>query len=288
VAAAGWLAFLVLRLRPTNSPHRMSVALLLSFIIMPMLLTRQILQDRVLYPLGQRLQANARMHSASLQPFAAAAMADFAGTLGTPYDNGLALYTRSCSFCHGAVGNGRGDSAGDLDVPPEDLTRIRMRDDKLTAILLAGIDGSAMPRFDFYLDDELTLLRGFLRDKVGLGEKVETVTHASSANERSEADKLFDSTCSVCHGKDGRGSDTGRPMRPPPPDLTQVGFSASREFQVVTEGYPGTLMRSFADVPEGIRWALVRRVHELYRPGLDGPEARLDAGAEDASSEDAR
>ncbi len=282
VAAAGWLAFMTMRLRRSGGAP-MRVALLLSFIVMPMLLTRQLLQDRVLFPLGQALRANAGIHNASLQPFSAAAHAAFAGSLATPYDTGLALYSRSCAFCHGAVGNGQGDSAGDLDIPPEDLTRIRMRDGPLTEILLKGIPGSPMPVFDFYLNSELASLRGFLRDKVRLAEKVEAFSAPLATADRTQGERLFDETCSVCHGLDGRGSATGRPMRPPPPDLTQIGFAPSRAFQIVTEGYRGTLMRSFATVPEGVRWAVVHRVQQLYRPGVRGLEA--DAGSHDASSE---
>lgn len=274
VAAAALLGFLTGPWRRDSRPNAFLVAVLVPFILIPMFLTRQLQQDRVLYPFEKALAANADIHRAQLAPYRGPALAAFRGSLATSYDNGLAIYSRSCGFCHGAVGNGQGENAGELSVPPEDLTRLRMGDDKLNRVLLGGIDGSAMPRFDFYLASELALLRTFLREKVGLRQAAERVDHALGAPERKAAADVFATTCSVCHGKDGRGSERGRALRPPVPDFTTVSFAASRAYQIVTQGYPGTLMRDFGDLPEDVRWALVERVQSFYGGGLTDPEPR--------------
>ncbi len=272
VAAAGLLAFASSLWRRARGPSGMLVGTLGVFIVMPMLLTRQILQDRVLYPLGQALRANAVAHAASLAPYRAQALAAFEGTLAVPYDNGLALYSRSCSFCHGAVGNGQGAAAPRLAVRPEDLTALRITDRELDRILLHGVPGSAMPVFDFYLASELDLLRHFVRHRVGLHERVEAVGVPISEGAAAEAQQLFARTCSVCHGKDGRGSDQGRAFRPPVPNLTELSAAPSYDFQIISNGYPGTLMRSFVDVPEPVRWAAVKLVQGFYTGGSSAAE----------------
>jgi mono/diheme cytochrome c family protein len=269
VAAATLLGVAIVRWRQDPGqdrwPSRMLIAVLLPFVLVPMFLTRQLLQDRILVPFEQALHRNAQVHSAHLQPFRGPALAAFQASLATPYDDGLAIYTRSCAFCHGAVGNGQGDLAGQLDIPPEDLTRLRMGDAKLNAILLAGVDGTAMPRFDYYLDSELGVLRTFLREKVGLRRAVEPVRHALTAPAREQAREVFAKTCTVCHGDDGHGSERGRAMRPAPPDFADIALAPSRAFQIITDGYPGTLMHGYPDLPAEVRWALVERVQRFYR-----------------------
>lgn len=285
VAAATLLGIAIVRRQKDRWPSRMSIAVLMPFVLIPMFLTRQLLQDRVLYPLEKALRRNAEVHSARLEPFRGPALAAFQASLATPYDDGLAIYTRSCAFCHGAVGNGQGDSAPMLDIPPEDLTRLRMGDEKLNAILLGGVDGTAMPRFDFYLDTELALVRAFLREKVGLKARVERFTHPLTEAARAQARDVFGQTCAVCHGDDGRGSERGRAMRPAAVDFADIALAPSRAFQIVTEGYPGTLMHGYPELPAEVRWALVGRVQQLYRGGTESvgePDAGIDGAAVEA------
>jgi mono/diheme cytochrome c family protein len=136
-----------------------------------------------------------------------------------------------------------------------------------------------MPVFDFYLKDEIALLRGFLRDKVGLREATEVDTRPLPEPARAAAKQLFDSTCSVCHGHDGRGSATGLAFAPPVPDLTRLSVSAAYGFEVVTQGYPGTMMRSFADEPEDVRRAAVALVQAFYSGGrVAAPQPPPDGG----------
>lgn len=276
VACAGLLAFASSSWRRARWPSAMLVGTLGVFIVMPMLLTRQLLQDRVLIPLGEALRANAVAHSAALEPYHAQAVSAFQSSLAVSYDNGLALYSRSCAFCHGAVGNGRGDAAGNLAVPPENLTALRLTDRKLTDTLLHGVPGSAMPVFDFYLDTELDLLRDFVRNKVGLQQQVEPVTRPILDVAATEAKRLFNETCAVCHDKGGHGSARGLSFAPPVPDLAQLSAKPDYDFQVISNGYPGTMMRAFVDVPEPVRWAVVKVVQGFYTGGtavIESPDA---------------
>ncbi len=232
-----------------------------------MLLTRQALQDRVLVPLVHELRDNATWYAAALAPHRGQAQVAFESTLAVPYDNGLAIYSRSCGFCHGAVGNGHGDEAPRLAVRPEDLPQLRITPDKLDDVLRHGVPGSAMPVFDFYLESELRLLKAFLRGKIGLALRVERLANAPGPEAANQARETFQGTCSVCHGKDGRGTLRGRELLPPVPDWTQLTTSPSREYFVISEGYSGTLMRPFRVLSPEVRRGLVSLVHGFYSGG---------------------
>ena len=245
-------------------PRALTAVLLV--LLMAMLLTRQFLQDRVLVPVDRQLAINAQAYRATLGAQRAQPLAAYRTISEVPYDNPLTIYARSCHVCHGAVGNGLGPEAGNLLVAPEDLTNLRLHDQELRRILRHGIPGSAMPEFGFYTDKRLDELMGFLRNSVGLAAMPEPMPVQPSNEARLEANRTFADTCATCHGPDGRGAALSRPFMPPPPDLTKLSLSPARDFQVLTEGYPGTMMPSFASLPESTRWALVERARSLYQP----------------------
>ena len=235
-------------------------------LLLAMLLTRQFVQDRVLVPLDRQLRASAEAYRATLAPDPGAVLASYRTVSEVPYDNPLTIYARSCHICHGAVGNGQGYEAANLMVQPEDLTGVRAGDAELRRILREGIPGTAMPRFDFYTDDRLGELVGFLRGSVGLASAPEPLPVEPTPASRAAAARVFAGTCATCHGADGRGTELSRAFGPPPPDLTRYTLSPGRALDVLTRGYPGTMMPSFADLPLDTRWALVERVRSLYHP----------------------
>jgi hypothetical protein len=53
------------------------------------------------------------------------------------------------------------------------------------------------------------------------------------------------------------------------------------DFQVISNGYPGTMMRSFADVPAPVRWAAVKLVQGFYTGGTAVGESPDAAASED-------
>jgi mono/diheme cytochrome c family protein len=138
-------------------------------------------------------------------------------------------------------------------------------DAELTRILRSGIPGTAMPFFSYYTENQLGSLVRFLREPMGLKKAPEPVEPAPSPAAQANARKVFEGTCSVCHGRDGRRTQLSLGFRPQPPDLTVYALSPSRELEVITNGYPGTMMRSFVSLPEPTRQALVEQVHSFYR-----------------------
>lgn len=266
VLAASGLMALVFRGQASRRQLSAGPVLWLLFLILtPMLLTRQMLRDAVLIPVNRQLEQNAADYERRLSPLMATGMTSPAGLhQPTPLIEPGIIYMHSCAICHSAVGNGLGKAASELDVPPEDIAAMRMSDQTLRRILLEGIPGTSMPRFGFYTAGQLEGVIAFLRGNIGLlaaPAPAPTTAPADSARGLT----VFYQTCTVCHGPDGRGTALSAGFSPPPPDLTLIGFTPSRAFEVISRGYPGTMMPSFAELPESTRWGLVQVVSELYQ-----------------------
>lgn len=270
--------------RPQARRSALAVALLGSLLLV-MLLVRQSLQDRTLIPLQTELARRAEPVVEQLAAQAGRARSKYSAVLSTPYREPATIYERSCAMCHGGVGNGEGEEAPYLLVAPEDLTRLRMRDGDLRQVLTDGVDGTGMPRFDYYTRCELEGLVAFLRESIGLRREVEGSGAEVSEADESEADRIYRLRCSVCHGRVGQTTGLSRGFRPAPPDLRVLTVSSDRAFQIVSEGYPQTMMPAFGALPEGTRRALVERVHDLYgtqpsaSPTPSGPAAAPGSGA---------
>lgn len=250
--------------RPAHRLRPLAAVMLLSLILLPMLLTRQLLQEVVFVPVNRLAAANAREYAAVLSPYRTPAAGVYEINRMLDFRRPAAIYFRSCQFCHGAVGNGAGDQASALAVPPEDLGALRADRKEIHRVLLDGVDGSAMPRFGFYTEAEIGSLIDLLYGKFGMREKPERFPREIAAEDRLDAERVFASTCSICHDRGGQPSPFARGLRPAPPDFRRLSFGAQRAFDVITNGYPGTMMRSFAALPETTRWALVYTVQKIY------------------------
>lgn len=232
-----------------------TVAVLLS----SMLVARQLHQDRAL--LGIRRQAAAAAVAHQKRVLAVDTGPAFFGE-PVPVGDAATVFLRSCSPCHGVVGTGAGDDAPLLTVAPEDLSGLRLRPEDLHRILRQGVDATGMPRFGFYTRWELDRLARFLAGEVGLVAHLEAP--ALSPAENREALELWNGACATCHRPDGSPSGLGRTLDPSPPDLARLGLAPWRAYEVVSDGYPGTLMPAFRHLPEGSRRLLVARLGALY------------------------
>ena len=264
VAAAGMFLWTIGR--SSDASHRPSAIALLGLpavILTLMLGSRQLLQDQVLTPLAMSLSANADVYRERL-----ASLRDGLDlTSQKDRESGKgpdALYSRSCAYCHGLKADGAGDDAKDLQIPPEDLSAIRAHRSELRRIVINGVPGTGMPGFGFYTRGQIDGILDFLEKHAGIRSHVEPLTVPVSKTDQTQAWRLYLTKCIACHGKEGHGSELGRTLVPSPPDLSVFTLAPQRAFAVITHGYPGTRMPSFASVPEPTRWGLVGAVHSLY------------------------
>jgi mono/diheme cytochrome c family protein len=262
IAAAVLLWVIFSSLDTRSALKQRTVVPLLLLILVPMLLARQWIRDRKLVPLNTQLQANAASYQKELAAFQSEALQEYRAYLRTGYDSGETIYQKSCAFCHGEKGNGNGVEAKNLSVPPEDLSSVRTDRASLRQVLLHGVPGTSMPYFSFLTRGQLDSLMDYLNsaDHVFSSPGPIPVKIAPSALDQAKA--TYRKSCSVCHGADGRGTELSRGFQPPPPDFTVYSLSPQRAFDVISRGYPGTVMPSFASLPVDQRWGLVQVVNE--------------------------
>ncbi len=256
VGAVGWLWY---RLRTPGRPAASLATVAAAVaVVTGMLLARQLQQDRSLARFEQRLEAGRHERIRLLEGPVASRPAAVA--VGDP----AAIYLRSCSFCHGAVGNGVSREAARLRVPPEDLTGLRMADPALREVLLEGVPGTAMPRFGFYTAGEIDGLIGFLRDRIGLAASPRREIRPAVGR---DGESLFLGRCTPCHSPDGSPTALASGFTVAPPDLARLTLAPSRINRILNAGYPGTMMRAFPSLDAADRRALAVVLHQLYRGG---------------------
>ena len=234
---------------------------LLMLVLMAMLLTRQLLQNKQLLPLEKAVMANAREYAQVLQPQVAEAVSAYRAGLSFSYKNPETIYLQSCAFCHGKNADGRGVEAKNLLIPAENLTAIRTNRPYLYGIILSGVNGTGMGYFTIYDRYQLDDLMAYLNEKYQVFASPGDIPHPIAPSVLAEAETTYANTCAACHGPDGGGSSVSRGFQPPPPDLRVYSLTPHRAFEVITQGYPGTMMPKFGELAEEVRWGLVKTVH---------------------------
>lgn len=263
IVAGSILLWVVFSVVSKDLPLNIKMILpVLMLVLVSMLLTRQFLQDRTLLPLQKRLEANAIAYGNELKPFERQTLDAYGASLKVVYDNGETIYSKSCSFCHGEQGDGKGMEAKGLSIPPEDISAIRTTRRYLHTILAGGVSGSAMPYFTVFDRYKLDSLIDYLDKKYHVLSLPEPLPVKISDAIFQQAGKIYDETCFLCHGRDGRGSALSKGFQPPPADFTVYSLSPERAFDVITNGYPGTTMSPFGSLTTDVRWGLVKIINE--------------------------
>jgi mono/diheme cytochrome c family protein len=235
------------------------------------------------------------------------------GKLTGKAQHGKALYERYCIFCHGAEGDGSGQSAPYLDPKPRDFTKATFKcrstpsgslplDSDLYETITRGIHASGMPSWRPLLRQERADLVAYVktfsprfREEQPAAPIAVPAEPASSPESVQRGAELFQSmNCWLCHGKEGRGNgpsassltdSKGYPI--PPFDLTtgtrlKCGDSDQGIFRDLSTGLDGTPMPSFMSAlkPDQM-WDLVHYVATLRATTRHrGNEAKTESKAE--------
>jgi mono/diheme cytochrome c family protein len=242
--------------------HLRFIAPLLIFTLLSMLLIRQHFQDLSFVPLEQKVKQNSDAYIQLLSPYQSEAIGHYMHDIKLVYNNGPTIYSQSCSFCHGNDGNGKGPEAGNLSIPPEDISAIRTTNEYIYDKIVKGIPGTSMPYFAIFDKEKLQKLINYLNVRFHVLALPENVPVSIPKSALNKAAAIYKDTCSVCHGADGRGSESSKSFQPPPPDFTKFTLSPSRAFEVTADGYPGTAMPSFQNLHKDVRWGLVKIIYE--------------------------
>ncbi len=230
-----------------------AVAVVLMFVITPMLLTRQILQNETFVPMNKQLKENARLYGEKIDKFRQVSLERYSKHLNSPMGAGPEIYSNSCAFCHGKSGTGKGAGAEELETPPENLTAIRVDPDYLREILLRGVPGAGMPYFRFYTRPQLDGLTSYINTHFQTAGAIQKTQHPKDRAISSAATVQWEHTCAVCHGLDGKRSELGLKFKPEPPDFTRYSLLHEYALKIITDGYPRTMMRSFVQLPPEVR-----------------------------------
>jgi cytochrome c oxidase cbb3-type subunit 2 len=217
------------------------------------------------------------------------------GELRGNANSGKALYRRYCIGCHGAHGDGAGESAPHLDPKPRDFTKAAFKcrstpsgnlptDTDLYDTISRGIYNTGMPSWRPLTRQQRADLVAYIKTFSSRFQEeppVASVTIPAEQPTSAESVKrgagLFQSmNCWSCHGKEGRGNgpsaqtltdSKGYPIRPF--DFTdgshfKCGETGRDLFRDLTTGLDGTPMPSFADSmkPDQI-WDLVHYIQTL-------------------------
>ena len=255
-----WLT--ALTLQPAKKLNFIAVVPLLLFLLASMLLTRQRYQNRAFAGIMPEVSKNAEQYNQRLLAYHDDALNHYKSQMNIIYDNGATIYAQSCAFCHGGNANGKGPDAAQLKIPPEDISAIRANQSYLLDILKNGVDGTAMPRFGYYDAYQRDSVLKYLNEHYDIFSTITTVEYTVTAQQYNQGIEEWKSTCSKCHGLNGEVSKAAFAFKPPPPDFGQYSLTPQKAFEVITNGYPDTMMSSYSYLTEPVRQALVKIVLE--------------------------
>lgn len=219
------------------------------------------------------------------------------------YLQGRFVFEKNCVICHGRSGRGDGPWAEELIDKPRNfrvgIFKFRSTpcgflptDDDLRNTIRSGISGTAMPKFDTLLENDLTAVLTYIKslsrrwkDKalhakpVELPEVPDGLLRGTDLAARAAAGRsLFLLTCATCHGETGRGDGPAakglvdvweHPIVPANLGLPhhKSGDSLDRLFRTIALGLDGTPMVGFRGTLQDDQiWNLVAYIKSLERP----------------------
>lgn len=199
--------------------------------------------------------------------------ADEAHDQAQAVDEGHALFGAYCTPCHGKQGEG-------VDGPPLNDKQFltETNDQTIFSLISSGIPGTEMPAWNQSLggpltDQEVNQLVAFIRN-----------WESSAPDRQAEAQQgdpsqgllIFNSTCIICHGENGQGTDRGVRLNDP---VKLAQFDDAWYADTIAAGRPAKGMPTWGTVlsPQQIRdlVALLRAWQHAETVNLPGPGEHL-------------
>lgn len=155
---------------------------------------------------------------------------------------GRSLYAENCAMCHGKEGEG-------VDGPPlnDRAFLSETSDSRIFSLISSGVPGSEMPAWNQvhggpFTDEQVRQLVAFIRSwEPNAPDRQAEAMRGDAARGLA----IFNSTCIVCHGKDGQGSDRA-PALNDPEKLTR--FDDEWYIDTISEGRPAQGMPTWGTV----------------------------------------
>ncbi len=220
---------------------------------------------------------------------------------------GRNIYLHMCVFCHGKDGNGGGAAVDYLYPWPRDFrkgifkfrstpTGTLPQDADLYKTIVRGVPGTSMPAWGPALSPEdawslVNLIKSFSNQfrKEPPGEPLKIKEIASSPALVAKGKELYQAKkCYRCHGDSGIGdgelSDSLMDAWKHAvfvhditnPAYYKAGSEPKDIYRTISTGLDGTPMRSYADLPEEDRWALVHFLRSRFIKDIKPAETETD------------
>ena len=161
-------------------------------------------------------------------------------------------YSEYCSVCHGDRGDGQSHAQQGLMPPPRNFTDpafvATATRERVVAAITNGVPGTAMIAWKTEFEPaEIEELADYVLDELAKA----SVEKVASRPANAEFARIYQESCSVCHGDDGKGARWGQEsLSAKPRDFTsgsaQNELTRDRMIVSVTNGRPGTPMPGFA------------------------------------------
>ncbi len=185
--------------------------------------------------------------------------------------SGKNAYLHECEICHDKDAEGDGPAHSTFIPPPANLTAVKETADMAFSIVEKGLPGTAMPahpnisRAGF--DDILAFLETQPLDTTREWDK--NWKTSDKPPDLAMAGANYLQKCAPCHGDKGKGDGSwakGDPyVWPRPTDFTARNSVTGRNFEIVSNGIPGTFMPPQKDkLTEEARWSLAVYVTGLF------------------------
>lgn len=141
-------------------------------------------------------------------------------------NNGLDVFADRCSNCHGPQGQGDGEMAGQLELPPRDFTQPDFRQTAVPADMFATITNGrlegGMPPFG-------PVSSNAIPEAVRWDLVAAVYSLATPATVLAAGEMVYTQACAACHGEDGSGpGPEAAAQETAPTDLTDFNYWYNR------------------------------------------------------------